>query len=92
MDHVTTTVETRVEDVVLAAIENLVIPRVELAMKSTNASSGTSVYDNVLDPDQRDFSGNVENLRLTASSRTHSRTDLNRIDQTRDNITVEESD
>ena len=29
---------------------------------------------------------------MTASSRIHSRTDLNRIDETRENITVEEGD
>ena len=55
VDNVMTTVETRVQDVVLTAIENLMIPRVKLAMKSTNASSGRSVDGNVLDPDQRNF-------------------------------------
>ena len=33
VDSVMTTVETRVQDAVLTAIENLVIPRVELAFK-----------------------------------------------------------
>ena len=88
VDNVMTTVETRV----LTAIEILVIPRVEVAMKSTNASSGRCVDGNVLDPDQRYFSGNVEGLQMTASSRIHSRTEPNRIDETRGNITVEEGD
>ena len=66
------------------------IASVELAMKSADASSGRSVDGNLLEPDQRDFSGNVEGLRRTASSRIHSRTDLNRIDETRGNITVED--
>ena len=39
VDSVMTTVETRVKDAVLTAKENLVVPRVKLAMKSVNASS-----------------------------------------------------
>ena len=55
VDNVMTSVETNVQDAVLTAIENLVIPRVELAMKSANAHSERSVDGNVLEPDQRDF-------------------------------------
>ena len=40
VDSLMTTVETRTQDAVLTAIENLVIPRVELAMKSSNTFSG----------------------------------------------------
>ena len=87
-----TTIETRVQDAVLTTIEILVIPRVKLAMKLTNASSGWSADGNVLDPNQRDFLGNVEGLQMTASSRKDSRTDVNMIDETRDNITIEEGD
>ena len=47
---------------------------------------------NVLEPDQRDFLGNIEGLRMTASSRIKSHMDLNRIDQTRGIIIVEEGD
>ena len=87
-----TTIETRVQDAVLTAIENVVIPRVELAMKSANVSSGRSVDGDVLEADRRNFSGNIEGLQMTAASRINSGTDLNRIDETRDNITVEEGD
>ena len=89
VDSVMTTAETRVQDALLTAIENLLIPRVKLAMKSVNASSGREVGSVVLDSDQRDFSGNIESLRMTASSRTNSHKDLNRINETRCNITVE---
>ena len=92
VDSVMTRVETRVQDAVLTALENLVIPRVELAMKSVNASSGRRVDSVVLDCDQRDFSGNIEGLQMTASSRVNSHTDLNRIDETRGNIIVERGD
>ena len=66
VDGVMTTVEFRIQDAVLTAIDNLVIPRVELAMKSTNASPRRSVDCNVLGSDQRDSSGNVEGLQMTA--------------------------
>ena len=42
----------------------------------------------VLDVVQRDFSGIIEGVKLTASSRINSHTDLNKIDETRGNITV----
>ena len=92
VDNVLTSVETRDQDAVLTAIENLVIPKLELAMKSANALSERSVDCNVLEPDKRDFLGNIEGLRMTASSRINSLTDLNRIDETRDNMTVEKGD
>ena len=74
-NNVMTTVEIRVQDAVLTEIEILVIPRVELAMKLANASSGRRVDGNVLEPDQRDFSGNIEGLQMTASIRIHAHTD-----------------
>ena len=92
VDSVMTTVETRVQGAVLTAIENLVIPRIELAMKSVNASTERVEVSVVLNPDQRDFSGNIESLQLTASSRLNSHTNLNRFDETRGNITVESGD
>ena len=67
-------------------------PRVELAMKSANAPSGRSVDGNVFVSDQRVFLGNIEGLRMTASSRMNSNTDLNRIHETRGNFTVEEGE
>ena len=59
-------IETRVQDALLTAIEFLVSPRVELAMKSANASSGQRVDGNVLEPDQMDFSGGTDGLQLPA--------------------------
>ena len=65
VDNVMTSVQTRVQ--------NLVFPRVELAMKSANAQSERSIDGNVSKPDQRDFLG----LRMTASSKIKSQMDLN---------------
>ena len=61
-------------------------------MKSVNASSvqGVGIVD--LDLDQRGFSGNIESLQMTATSIIDSHPYLNRIDETRGNITVEGSD
>ena len=53
-----TAVETRVPDAVLTAIESLELARVESALKTANASSGRSLNDNIMEPDQKDFSGN----------------------------------
>ena len=92
VDNEMTAVETRVQDAVLTAIENLVIRTAELVMKSANVSSGQGVDGSVLEPDQRDFSGSIEGLQMTAPSRIHSRTDLNRIDETGGNIMIEEGD
>ena len=55
VDNVMTSVETKVQDAVLTAIENFIIPRVELGMKSANAPSERSVDCYVLELDQRDF-------------------------------------
>ena len=54
-----TTVETRVQVELLRAIESLVIPRVELAMKTNNASSSRNADSVVPNSDQREFSGKI---------------------------------
>ena len=46
----------------------------------------------VLDPDQRDFSGDTNYLQMNDSSRYKPNITLDRIDDTRSNITVEEDD
>ena len=92
VDDVMISVETGVQVAVLTAIENLVIPRMELAVKSVNVPSERSVDGNVLEPDKKDNLGNTAGLRMTTSRGINSLTDINRIDETRGNITVEEGD
>ena len=75
VDNVLLTVESRVQEAVLTAIETLLIPRVELTKKLVNVTSGRSADGDVLELDQRSFSGNIERLEMTASSRVNSRTD-----------------
>ena len=61
-------------------------------MKSAIAPSGRSVDGKVLEPDQRDFSGNMECLPRKNLTRKNSHTDLKRINETSGNITVQEAD
>ena len=68
------------------------IRRLELAMKSSNVSSRRNLDGNVLERDQSDFSENFEGPHLTASIRKNYYTDLNKIDETRGNSTVEIGD
>ena len=89
MDNVLTTVETRVQDVRLTAIDNLLIPRLEVAMKSVNASSRQDIHSVAPDQDQKDFSGDVEDRQLTALTRMNSSTDLYKIDETPGSVNVE---
>ena len=51
MESVTTTDETRVQVAILTAIKDLLIPTVELTMKSVNASSGQDVDKVIPDRD-----------------------------------------
>ena len=89
VDGVMTMVETTVQDAVLTAIKKLVIPRVQIAMKSVLASSGRGVDSVVLDSDRRDFSKNIDCLQMTASRWINSHTGLIRTDETRGSITVQ---
>ena len=85
-------VEARIQDAALTSMENLVNLRVELAMNSASSHSERRIAANVFKPEQRDFLGKIEGLRMTASSRINSHMDLNRIDKTRSSNTVEEGD
>ena len=79
VDSVMTTNETRMHQAVLTATENLVVHRVEIAITSVNTSSRRSVVVVVLEPDEREISGNFEGLQLIVSSRIISHTDLKKL-------------
>ena len=76
-------VQNRVHSAILTAMDNVVIPRVEMAVRSITESSGREPSSMVQNPDQRDFSGNTENTPLMSAS---SWVDLN-IDQDRNDET-----
>ena len=89
VDNVVATVETRVHEAILSALESLVNQKVDLAIKLVNLSSRRDPESFLLDPDRKDFSRNFEGLQLTASSRKNRNADLNRINEIRGNISVE---
>ena len=66
IDNAVATIEIKVHDGVLAALDTLVMPRVKQAMRSVNASSGWDPGSVEIDSDQRGSSGNVNGLRMTA--------------------------
>ena len=74
VDSVAAAVEIRVHDTVLTAMENMVLPGVEMAVGSITGSSGRGQTSVVQNPDHRVFSRNIEVTPLMAAS---SRTDLN---------------
>ena len=52
------TVENRMHDAILTAIDKVVIPRVQMAVKSITGSTGLGTNSEVQNPDRRDFLGN----------------------------------
>ena len=77
------TARTWIQDALLTAMEIFVVPRVVLAMKSANASSGRSLDGEVL---KHDLSASTEKFgppQLNSSSGINSLTHLSRIDETR---------
>ena len=89
VNNVVATVVTRVLDAVLTAMDSLIIPKLELAMKLVKALSRRGPASLLFELDQRDFSANLEGFQMTASSKLNENTDINRIDETRCNITAE---
>ena len=72
-------------------MDNLVIPMMELAMRSADTSSARNPDSVLLDPDQTDFSRDNNGLQKTASRRFNSKTILSRIDETCGKTTVDAS-
>ena len=77
VDYVVVAVENRLHDAILTAIDNVVISRVEMAVRSFTESSGRRPDCMVQLPDQRDFPWDTKNMPLMSAC---SRMDLN-IDQ-----------
>ena len=81
----------RKHDAILTAIDKLVLPRVELAVKSITGSTEHGTKSEVQNRDRRDFLGNNRNTSLmSASSRLDLDNELNRNDEIRNNGDFEE--
>ena len=78
------TVESRLHDAILTAMDSVVIPHFEMAVRSITESSGSGPSSVVQNPDRWDFGGNTENTRLmSASSRIDLKVDQDKNDDTR---------
>ena len=84
VDSAVIAVENRMHNAILTEMDNAVIPRVEMAVKSITKSSGRRPSSAVQMLDQRDFGGNIENTPLISAS---SKRDLN-VDQDRNDKTL----
>ena len=74
-------------------MDNVVIPRVETAVRSVTGSSGHGPNSTIQNPGRRDFIGITENTPLkSASSRLALNIDQDRIDETRDIENFEDGD
>ena len=87
------TVENCKRDVILTAIDNMVIPGVEMAVKSITSSAMHGTSSEVQTPDRWNFLGNIRNTPLmSASSRLDLDNELNRNDETRNDIDFKDGD
>ena len=87
------TVESCLHDLTLTAIDNVVIPRVEMVVKSISDPAGQGTGSEVQNPDRRDFVGNIKNTPLmSASSHLDLDNELNRNDEIRNAVDFEDSD
>ena len=65
VDGVDANIESSVHDAFLVAKDNLVIHKVELLIRSVNASSARNLTSVVYDTDQEDFWGHTRGLQMT---------------------------
>ena len=87
------TVENCMHNKILTAIDNMVIPRVKMALKSITGSTGHGTNSEVQNPDRRDFLGNIRSTPLvSASSQLDLNNQLNRNYETRNDVDFEDCD
>ena len=85
VDSAVMAVENRMHDAILTAVNDVVIPRVEMAVISSTGSSRNGPNSIVHNPEWRNFTGNTENTPLkSASSRLDLKIDQDVIDENRD--------
>ena len=93
IDSAVIAVANHMHDAILTAMNNVLFPRVEMAVRSIEGSSGNGPNSLFQNPDRRDFTGNTENAPLTsASSRLDSNFEQDEIDETRDIDNSEDGD
>ena len=62
MNNIVDTVEDRIQNAILTAIDNIIVPKIELAIRSVNASSGRDVTSVSARSERREYTGNNASL------------------------------
>ena len=91
MSNIVDTVEDRIQNAVLTAIDNIVAPRIELAIRSKNASSGRDVTSVTANSERGEHVG-IDASFENASSNDNILHVSNVNDETRHNIPDEKSE
>ena len=91
MNNIVETVEDRIQNAILTAIDNIVAPKIELAIKSTNASSGRDVTSVSANSERREHAG-INASFENASENNNKLNATNENDETRQNIHDEVSE
>ena len=82
-----------VDDAILTAMDKMIIPRIETAVRSITGSTGHGTISDIQNPDRRVFLGNAGNIPLmSASSRLDLNTNQNRNDEIRNEEDFEDGD
>ena len=90
-DNAVMTVKNCKHGAILTALDNVLIPRVEMAVRSITGSSSQGPRSVVQKPARRYFTGNTENaLLMSASSQLDKNDDQGRFDETRINGNLED--
>ena len=85
MSNIVDTVEDRIQNAILTAIENIVAPKIELAIRSINASSGRDATSVSANSERRERVG--VNASFENASRNNDTLDVSNVnDETRHNI------
>ena len=88
MSNIVDTVEDRIENAILTAIDNIVGPKIELAIRSINASSGRDVASMSANSERREHTGiNAPFETASENNNTLNVADIN--DETRHNSQIE---
>ena len=87
------TVENRMNDAHLTAIDNVVIPRAEMTVKLITGSTSHGTNSEVQNPDKRDVFGKFRNTPLmSASSGLDLHNELDRNDESRNDVGFNDGD
>ena len=91
MNNIVETVEDRIQNAILTAIDNIVAPKIELAIRSINASSGRDVTSVSANSERREHVGiNTPFENASGNNGTHGVSKVN--DETRRSISDEVSE